>query len=144
MSIAYCIGKQKVGVTNGRCYKPLSYKRTLFYKRIFPYRSDLYAHALNNPSLQYFHKPLPSNKCLSWNFQVIQFWGPSSLSIVHLSSMIHTWHFLWSRDSHRSWLVQSIVQCLILYTRLDRSILLRALLIISLLQAAQLRRVLGP
>ena len=54
VSIAYCIGKQKVGVTNGQCYIPLSYKRTLFYKRILPYRSDLEAHALNNPSLRYY------------------------------------------------------------------------------------------
>ena len=30
-----------VSLKSGRCHKPLSYKRTLFYKRIFPYRSDL-------------------------------------------------------------------------------------------------------
>ena len=37
-----CAGKPwKVDSTNGRCYKPLFYKRTLFYKRIFLYCSDL-------------------------------------------------------------------------------------------------------
>ena len=42
LAIAYCTGKHyKVDGTNEQCYNPLFYMRTLFYKRIFPYCSDV-------------------------------------------------------------------------------------------------------